>query len=60
MLTLYNSVKGVMLFLIIVLLCQTFIGDKFAQNMTMVILFSMLVLNSEKVARYLENVTSDL
>ena len=48
--TLYKSIRGVMLFLIIVLLCQTFIGDKFAQNMSMVILFSMLILNSEKVA----------
>ena len=58
--TLYKSIRGVMLFLIIVLLCQTFIGDKFAQNMSMVILFSMLILNSEKVTDYLSEVTSNL
>lgn len=58
--TVYTSMKAVILFLIIILLSQTFVGDKFAQNMAMVILFSMLILNSDKVASYLANVTSDL
>lgn len=58
--TMYNSIKGIILFLVIILLCQSFISDKFAQNMSMVILFSMLILNSEKVTNYLSELTSDL
>ena len=58
--TVYTSMKAVILFLIIILLAQTFAGDKFAQNMAMVILFSMLILNSDKVTTYLANVTSSL
>lgn len=58
--TVYKSSKAVILFLIIILLAQTFISDKFAQNLSMMILFSMVILNSDKVSTYLENVTKDL
>ena len=58
--TVYKSSKTIILFLIIVLLCQTAFGDKFAQNMSMVILFSMVILNSEKVTNFLVSVTNEL
>lgn len=58
--TVYNASKTIILFLIIVLLCQTAFGDKFAQNMSLVILFSMLILNSEKATDYLVSVTDNL
>ena len=58
--TVYKSTKTIILFLIIVLLSQLCFGEKFAQNMSMVILFSMLVLNSDKFAGYLTNVTKNL
>ena len=56
----YKASKAILLFLFIVLICQTLFGEKTAQNMTLMILFSMLVLNSEKVATYLKAVTDTL
>ena len=58
--TVYQSTKTIILFLIIVLLCQTAFGDKFAQNMSMAILFSMLILNADRFTGYLSTVTNNL
>ena len=60
MIQVYKSLKAVLLFLIILLVSQTVGGDKFAQNMTLVILFSMLVLNSDKVATFVSGVANNL
>lgn len=56
----YYASKTILLFLFIVLIIQTFFGEKAAQNMTLMILFSMLVINSETVATYLKSVTDTL
>ena len=56
----YEASKTILLFLFIILIIQTAFGEKTAQNMTLMILFSMLVLNSEKVATYLKTVTDTL
>ena len=56
----YRASKTILLFLFIVLIVQTIFGDKPAQNMTLMILFSMLVFNSDRVATYLSTVTNTL
>lgn len=56
----YKGSKAVLLFLFIILITQTLFGDNVAQKMSLVILFSMLVINSEKVATYLKTVTETL
>lgn len=58
--TVYKSSKAVILFLIIVLLAQSFVSDKFAQNMTLAILFSMLIIKSDIISSWLDNITKDL
>lgn len=56
----YRASKTILLFLFIVLIVQTVFGDKPAQSMTLMILFSMLVFNSDTVATYLKTVTDTL
>lgn len=56
----YRASKTILLFLFIVLIVQTLFGEKPAQKMTLMILFSMLLFNSEKVATYLKTVTDTL
>ena len=56
----YLASKTILLFLVIVLIIQTVFGEKPAQNMIVMILFSMLVLNSDSVATYLKTVTDTL
>ena len=56
----YLASKTILLFLFIILILQTVFGDKVAQKSTLLILFSMLVFNSERVATYLSTVTNTL
>lgn len=56
----YLASKTIILFLFIILIVQTVFGEKATQNMSLMILFSMLVLNSEKVATYLKTITDTL
>ena len=56
----YKASKTILLFLFIILIIQTVFGDKTAQSMSLMILFSMLVLNADKVATYLSTVTDTL
>ena len=56
----YRASKAILLYLVIVLILQTFFGEKTARNMSLMILFSMLLLNSETVASYLTAVTDNL
>lgn len=58
--TVYKGSKTILLFLIIVFVIQSTAGDKMAQNMCMVILFSMLILNSEKLVEYVSAITKNL
>lgn len=56
----YKALKTILLFLFIILIIQTVFGEKPAQNMTLMILFSMLLFNSDKVSTYLSTVTDTL
>lgn len=56
----YKGLKTVLLFLIIVLVIQTSFGDKTAQNMSLMILFSMLILNSSTLSSYVTTITKNL
>lgn len=56
----YMASKTILLFLSIVLIIQTAFGDDVAQKMSLMILFSMLILNSEKVVTYLTAITDNL
>lgn len=56
----YKGSKTILLFLIIVFVIQTSFGDKVAQNMCLMILFSMLLLNSSKLSTYVKNITDNL
>lgn len=56
----YRASKAVILYLIILLILQTFFGEKTARNMSLMILFSMLILNSETFASYVKDVTEHL
>ena len=56
----YKASKTILLFLVIVLITQTVFGEKTAQNMSLMILFSMLILNSDKTVKYLTSVTDNL
>lgn len=56
----YLASKTILLFLFIVLITQTVFGEKTSNNMILMILFSMLILNSDKLVTYLKNVTDNL
>lgn len=57
---LYTGSKAIMLFLIIVILSQLVGGDKFAQSMVLVILFSMIILNADNFTAKLKEFTNSL
>lgn len=50
----YNSMKAIIIFLIIMIMISVMVGEKSAQNMAMFILLGMLLLNSDKIVTFLE------
>ena len=60
MINFYLASKTIILFLIIVLVSETILGEKGAQKMIMLILFSMLILQSEHIANFATKVTENL
>lgn len=56
----YLASKTILLFLVIMLTCQTLFGDKVAQKMALLILFSMLVIQSDSVSSYLTAIINNL
>lgn len=56
----YRASKTILLYLIVILILQTFFGEKTARNMSLMILFSMLLLNSDTVSNYLTTITDHL
>lgn len=60
MINFYLASKTIILFLIIVLVSETILGEKGAQKMIMMILFSMLILQSEPIANFANKVTENL
>jgi len=55
--SLYNNLGAVLGISVITLLVQTFFGDETAQNMLLVILFSMLLVNSNKMVQFAQKVS---
>ena len=55
---LYKSMRAIILFLIIMLVIETAFSDKTAQKTAILLLMSMLILNSETVATWLESAVS--
>lgn len=49
-----------MLFLLIVIICQTIGGDEFTQSMVLIILFSMIILNADNFTSKLLAVTKSI
>ena len=58
--TVYISLKTILLFLIIVIVINALFGDKATEQMTLVTLFSMLILNNDKAVTVLKAVTNNL
>ena len=56
----YKSFKTVLLFVVMVLISQVVAGDKFTQNMCIVILASMLILNSDFAVKSIKAITNNL
>ena len=54
----YKSMRAIILFLIIMLVIETAFSDKTAQKTAILLLMSMLILNSETVASWLESAVS--
>ena len=55
---LYKSMRAIILFLILMLVIETAFSDKTAQKTAILLLMSMLILNSETVATWLESAVS--
>lgn len=56
----YKGSKTILLFLIIVFIIQSAFGDKVTKNMCLMILFSMLILNSSTLSTYVTTITKNL
>ena len=50
----YNSMKTIIIFLIIMILISVMVGEKSAQNMAMFILLGMLLINSDNIVTFLK------
>ena len=56
----YKGSKTILLFLIIVFVVQSAFGDKVTKNVCLMILFSMLILNSGTLSEYVTKITNNL
>lgn len=56
----WKASKTIILFLIIMVVCQVALGEKGAQKMALFILFSMLILQADSVASFTNKITSNL
>lgn len=52
----YKSMGAVVGFSVLTLIIQNFISDKAAQNFVLLVLLSMLIINSGKVVKFAEKV----
>ena len=50
----YNSMKTIIIFLIIMIMISVMVGEKSAQNMAMFILLGMLLINSDNIVTFLK------
>ena len=48
----YKNLGAVVGFVLIIWLVQNFVSDKVAQNLTLLTLFTMLILNSDKIVNF--------
>lgn len=56
----YKHIKVILLFVVIVLVTDVVGGEKFTQNMCIVILASMLILNADNIAPKITAITNNL
>ena len=52
----YKNLGAVVGFVLIIWLVQNFVSDKLAQNLTLLTLFTMLILNSDKIVNFTKNI----
>lgn len=52
----YKNLGAVVGFVLIIWLVQNFVSDKVAQNLTLLTLFTMLILNSDKIVNFTKNI----
>lgn len=60
MITLWRCCKTIIVFLVIILIIQVVSGDKSAQKMSVIILFSMLIFQVDSVSKFLSAVSNNL
>lgn len=56
----YKCFKTILLFVVMVLVSQMVAGDKFTQNMCIVILASMMILNTDVFTKSITSITNNL
>lgn len=56
----YKGIKAILLFLIMIILIQTVLGDKATENFTILLLFTMVILNSDYFVKMVESITNNL
>ena len=56
----YKGIKAILLFLIMIILIQTVIGDKGAENFTLLLLFTMVILNSDDFVNIIGAISKNL
>lgn len=56
----YKGIKAILLFLIMIILIQTILGDKATENFTILLLFTMVILNSDYFVKVIESISSNL
>lgn len=56
----YKASKTILLFVVMVLVAQMVAGDKFTQNMCIVLLASMMILNSGVFTKSITAITNNL
>lgn len=60
MFTVYKSMKVIIIITVIMLFIQTVFGDKASEKMGLVILFSMIMYQSESVSNYINSLSDTL
>ena len=58
--TLYNNLSMIIGFFVMTFLIQLFLGDKFAEKSVLLILFTMIIINSDELSSFTNKITDKL
>lgn len=58
--TLYDNLSMIIGFFIMTFLIQLFLGDKFAEKSVLLILFTMIIINSDELSTFTSKITDKL